>query len=305
MKWIKTQEFYDEFINVDLISSPDCEVDYESFTQAILADMHMVDIPRKEMLTENDFILFAHKAFPEDSEAFAWSRKIIGLKYYALDKNEFVACFKRSSDESQMIFRPRAEIEYVPEYVQYVAMAIPFFYVNGKPVFLFLLEKSSDMKGMATMIGGHIQYDGNMTDRGSFETLTIQTAKKEAVEELGLSDKVFKYVPDADCIKLNRTGNPTGKIKFDTRNNVAKSSISYYHIGFGYTFELANYESSLMEIEMERGKELLLFSPEPNVDTKTIKDYRNREIPVYNFETFNKANLNPEPWLMSLIDLII
>lgn len=306
MHWNKTQEFYDAFIREELPTSPYCEVDYESFLLAILADMHMVDLPRQRMNTEEDFIRFSHRAFPEDSEAFAWSRKIIGLKYYAEDKNEFIACYRRNDEKHQIIFRPRAEIEYVPEYVQFVAMAIPFFYVDDVPVFMFIEEHASDMKGTTTMIGGHIQYDGNVnTDSNSFDTVAIQTAKREAMEELGVKEHMLRYISDTKATQANASDNPLGYIKFDTRNRVPKHNISYYHIGYGYTFEVLDYQQTLMSIRMEEGKELLLFTPNREVEIHSIRNYRNKEIPVFNLDTFDREKYHPEPWLMSLIGYMI
>lgn len=306
MKWNFTDSLYKEFYEENLLVESNTHfVDYETFTKALLGDLHMVNISRKQMTSEEDFISFVHRVFPLDSEAFQWARKIIGLRYYCQNKNEFIACFRRDDTSENLLYRLRAEVEYDPEYVQVVAMAIPFFITeDSHPVFLFVKESISDMHGHTTMIGGHIQYLGGISDTRTYDSVVLQTALREASEELGLAENHFNYSSVFPCkISLMSSDNIIGNLRFDTRSSVPKDSISYYHIGMGYGFEIS--EKCLSSIGMEEGKELLLYSPFEFDEERYGFDYRNKKIPIYTPSTFNRTALNPDSWLVSLMNSMI
>ena len=95
MKWETTKEFYKKCWNVTMRLENNT-VDYEGFLSCILNDFRMVDIKRSRVSTEEDFIRFVYTHFPLDSKAMKWAKKVIALKYYLKDKNEYIACFHRN-----------------------------------------------------------------------------------------------------------------------------------------------------------------------------------------------------------------
>ncbi len=313
MKWETTKEFYKKCWNVTMRLENNT-VDYEGFLSCILNDFRMVDIKRSRVSTEEDFIRFVYTHFPLDSKAMKWAKKVIALKYYLKDKNEYIACFHRNmmAMQAKIVFRPRAEVEYNPEYIQLVAMAIPYFYTNdGYPVFLFVKEDASDMHGHTTMIGGHAQYQYNPSDAfqvadtlQSLESLCVDTARREAIEELGLRKTDIKY----------STGYPTspssmkkkssfGGIEFNTTTSVGMDSISYYHLGIGYAYEMK--KESVAKATLEEGKSLVLFTPNRNaISPLDIKDKYHKPFNVITPNNMSEI-VNPDPWLASFINSII
>ena len=303
MYWNRTEGLWKEFHEVDLNSEMPLNnmVDYESFTQAILADMRMVDLTRRRMNTEADFLSFVHHYFPLDSEAFKWAKKIISLKYYLNKKNEFIACFRRSDTKEELLYLPRAEVEYDPEYVQVVAMALPYFTLeDGTPVFIFVLESLSDMQGHATMIGGHIQYVGGIRNANTYDTILIHTAQREASEELGIDHNALKFQHECPCyVRLHQYNNTLGSIRFDTRNEVEMESISYYHIGIGYWFEIS--KNIVNDIRLEEGKDIFFYAP-IMTDEKLEVYYRGKNVTIHTKNSFSKHQIQPDSWLELLMD---
>lgn len=304
MRWKDTEKLYNDYWNVMFHDSPN-KIDYESFVQAMLSDLHMVVESRSSIDSESEFILFAFTHFPQDSEAFEWAKKIIALRYYGNDKNEFIACFKRDdAKQSNLLYRQRAEIEYNPEYIQLVAMAVPYILEpNSPPIFVFVQESRSDLAGHTTMIGGHVRYEG--TNQVSWlDNQCVNTAFRESVEELGVNPDAIKYTPDnfpyKECLK--ETGNKLGYITFDIIAKSEETSISYYHIGRCYPFQIDS--RALFEAKLEEGKELLLYSVKPVPDTVDIRNRFNKKMTIFTPETFNMEKFKPDSWLTLFINLI-
>ena len=306
MKWYHTEKMYGEYWEALMQHEPPIKIDYDSFIDAMLGDLHMIINPRYTVMNESDFILFAFTYFPQDSEAFEWAKKIISLKYYGNDKNEFIACFKRDDTKwtTNLLYRQRAEVEYNPDYIQLVAMAIPYIIEqDSPPIFVFVRESRSDLAGHTTMIGGHVRYEG-ANQFSWLDNQCVNTALKEATEELGINAKYLKYTPNDFPYKkcLNETGNELGYVTFDTLTRVNNTSISYYHIGRGYPFLID--KEGLFNAKLEDGKELLLYATESVSDSVDIRNRLNKKIPIYTPETFTKEKFNPDSWLTQFMNFI-
>lgn len=298
MKWKHTEVLFNKYWNT-LINDPPVKIDYDSFVDAMLGDLHMIINPRSVIENESDFIQFTYTYFPKDSEAFQWTKKIISLKYYGNDKNEFIACFKRDDiKRSNLLYRQRAEIEYNPEYIQLVAMAVPYIIEQDIPIFVFIQESKSDMAGHTTMIGGHVRYSGN--DQVSWlDNQCITTAMREAVEEMGVNPNHLKYSPNEFPYKDYLQGNNLGYVTFDTTSKELDTSISYYHIGRCYPFLFS--KSGTFEAKLEDGKEFLLYSSKHVSDTIDIRNRFNKKIQVYTPETFDYDVFKPDDWLTQFL----
>lgn len=279
-----------------LYGNDQLNINYEEAAEAILSDFRMVDLTRPFINNEQEFIEFAYNVFPLDSEAFFFARRFIGLKYLKLQKNEFIACYRRN-EPGRVLYMPRAEVEYEPRFVQIVATAIPVMIVNGSPFFLFVKEDTSDMKGHTTMIGGHVQYGVN--NDSSFDTICIDTARREAMEELGLdvlpkNPDMLKYRTDCPMCKMEES--ILGGLIFDDTSSEPLTSISHYHRGRSYSFDLN--PDYVKHITMETGKTMVVWSPTGETEIN-VKDCNNRNLVVV------RDLVNPDTWLQKFMNSII
>lgn len=310
--WEHIEKEYDnEFKRLETIEESDVSqkvINYESLLVAILDDLHMVNIPRQMAINEASFINFAYIYFPVDSEAFAWAQKVVGLKYICNCKNEFIACYKRGDDPKNVIYITRAEAEYNPKYVQIVAMAIPFVKLpSGEIVYIFVAEHKSDMLGHTTMIGGHVQYKYD-TPPKYLETIMLETARREALEEMGLENnsfipkgKIMQYSPLLDIDEEN--GILGGQIYENPNDDIR--SISKYHRGISYTFEID--PSALKYINMEEGKNIILWTDDVTFERhETPTDYYwETTIDGKDVSIRQTCHIdNPDPWLKKFMESV-
>lgn len=307
-KWKHTEKAYEhEFARFESTTADsNRDINYDLLLTNIIGDLHMVDISRKVASDEATFIDFAYRYFPIDSEAFAWAHKVVGLKYICNYKNEFIACYKRGDDPKNIIYIPRAEAEYNPKYVQIVAMAIPFIRLpDGGIVYIFVEENKSDMIGHTTMIGGHVQYKYNSSSE-YLESMMIGTAKREALEELGLDTHRFtnagdplQYTPDI------HTGSEIlgGQIYENPNDDIC--SISKYHRGTSYTFEIS--QEALQKIKIEEGKRILFWASNKTYAQNCPAAKHMWKTTISNIEeclTHSCAIINPDPWLKKFMESV-
>lgn len=293
IKWSTIETRYTSTIGK--INNGYCDIDYDWLLSSILADFHMIDIPRKMAVDEASFIEFAYNYFPIDSEAFVWAQRVVGLKYLAKEKNEYIACYKRDDVHKKILYMPRNEVEFNPLYIQHVAMAIPFINIKDQcSLFMFVKESSSDMRGHTTMIGGHVQYESSSRDK-SFNSLLIETAMREAIEELGISAverNGFRYESHCPGYRMLNES-PDGGIDYPVTSK-DWSSISTYHNGKSLLFAMS--ASILKDVVLEEGKELVLYHPKISMEANAIQGL---PIPVT-----NKLD-NPDPWLERFIKSLV
>ena len=288
-----TQDLYDEIISSISYSK---RINYESFINSILTDLHMTVYPRVMIENESDFIKFSYKTFPPNSNVWMWIRKIIGLNYLMKEKNEFIACYSKFDKEHTVQYQLRSEIEYNNGWIQHVSMALPTIIEEGyDPIYLFCKETESDMAGYTTLIGGHVSYNGEIKN---FDELYMKTAIREASEELGLKeDRFINFEPD------NFDNNHKKYIILDTTLNSQESSISHYHIGRCYSFKITRED--IFNCKLEKGKKIILYSPN-KIDYQKIdiRDCKNHTIQIYDNETFDMDVFKPDSWLQIVLKII-
>lgn len=289
------------------------EINYESFINAIFTDLHLEIDSRFMVFCEKDFVKFAYKYFPTNSNAWIWIRKIIGLKYLKSGKNEFIACYNRNDPQSKIQYQLRSEIEYNTDWVQLVSMSLPVIFVKGIfPVFVLIKEDLSDMAGFLTLSGGHIRFDGEIE---SIDKLYKETAIRETKEELGISDEdvfLFEYdkesgkgfeIPQVLKDKFGVKQLDDFYVKFNITAESPRYSISHYHIGRCYPVVLN--EDVPFKCKMEKGKSLILYSlTEIDKNTVGIKDNKNHIMEVYNKNTIGNIKYPPDSWLQIVLNYL-
>ena len=256
-------------------------ISFNDYITAIVSDLHMnVSINKiPDMDNPEKFIKFCYNIFPLN-EFMLWEliKKIIRVYYLSLGKNEYIACVRRD-DGKNMIFKERADVEFNDDFVQLIAVILPFIKYNDQKIFVFVKESKSDMAGYTTMLGGHITY----RKYDKFRDLVKYNVLKELQEELGINDLSYlKFDYD-----LNH-------LAFATFKSVLPGEISYYHAGYSFQIEIP--KTLIFESKLEPGKEFVLWCKEKT--DADIRDNLNHTIKIYN----NLDNLNPDCWLKEFIN---
>jgi len=260
--------------------------------------------------TLEDFIDITLKYFPAGSECDKMAKEIIRLSYMVNFKNEYIACYKRGTQfhDSKIVYLPRAEVEYDPEYIQLVGSGIPYIpYEDTETkepfnVFMFIHEEMSDMKGSITFPGGHVQY--NVDQMGeTIDSICINGAKREVNEELGIDEDDLEFRGNT-IINRNTdlSGSTLGRFKFLGELVDDMRSISYYHTGFCYAFAVP-YEKA-QHLALEDGKELVLFSPTHH-EIKVADEYH-KPVPIFHSieEMENETGAACDSWVKEFISRV-
>lgn len=120
----------------------------------------------------------------------------------------------------------RGEAEYNKKYIQIVVGLI----LKCKEKYVFMRCKDGIMNGNTTLIQGHVNVKkGNVSDYFLKSELC-----REVYEEISMDNLIFAPLDVLDIIAYGL------KLKYITYNSYDEESVSYYHYGFIYEYDMGS-----------------------------------------------------------------